>query len=81
MDIDWSTEQARCTVANPALDRRSPPLSGRDRKGRESHVRPLDVDELGPVDWIVVEFPGSTFDGERGRREGRGAAIAPPPRR
>ncbi|HEY9410486.1 MAG TPA: DUF6325 family protein [Jiangellaceae bacterium] len=23
-----------------------------------------DVDELGPVDWIVVEFPGSTFNGE-----------------
>ena len=22
------------------------------------------VDELGPVDWIVVEFPGSTFNGE-----------------
>lgn len=21
------------------------------------------VDELGPVDWIVVEFPGSKFDG------------------
>lgn len=23
-----------------------------------------DVDELGPVDWIVVEFPGSQFNGE-----------------
>jgi|tagenome__1003787_1003787.scaffolds.fasta_scaffold20019150_1 hypothetical protein len=22
------------------------------------------LDELGPVDWIVVEFPGSTFDGK-----------------
>jgi uncharacterized membrane protein len=22
------------------------------------------IDELGPVDWIVVEFPGSTFNGE-----------------
>jgi hypothetical protein len=22
------------------------------------------VDELGPVDWIVVEFPGSSFNGE-----------------
>jgi hypothetical protein len=22
------------------------------------------VDELGPVDWLVVEFPGSTFTGE-----------------
>lgn len=25
---------------------------------------PGDVDELGPVDWIVVEFPGSRFNGE-----------------
>jgi hypothetical protein len=23
-----------------------------------------DVDELGPVDWIVVEFPGSKFNGD-----------------
>jgi hypothetical protein len=23
-----------------------------------------EVDELGPVDWIVVEFPGSRFNGE-----------------
>ena len=23
-----------------------------------------NVDELGPVDWIVVEFPGSKFNGE-----------------
>jgi hypothetical protein len=23
-----------------------------------------DVDELGPVDWLVVEFPGSRFKGE-----------------
>jgi hypothetical protein len=23
-----------------------------------------DFDELGPVDWIVVEFPGSKFNGE-----------------
>ena len=23
-----------------------------------------DIDELGPVDWIVVEFPGSKFNGE-----------------
>ena len=21
------------------------------------------IDDLGPVDWIVVEFPGSTFNG------------------
>jgi hypothetical protein len=25
---------------------------------------PEDVDELGPVDWIVVEFPGSRFNGQ-----------------
>ena len=25
---------------------------------------PNDVDELGPVDYIVVEFPGSKFNGE-----------------
>jgi hypothetical protein len=24
----------------------------------------LNLDELGPVDWIVVEFPGSKFNGE-----------------
>jgi hypothetical protein len=24
------------------------------------------LDQLGPVDWIVVKFPGSTFDGEMG---------------
>ena len=23
-----------------------------------------DVDQLGPVDWLVVEFPGSRFNGE-----------------
>lgn len=23
-----------------------------------------DIDELGPVDWLVVEFPGSRFKGE-----------------
>jgi hypothetical protein len=22
------------------------------------------IDELGPVDWLVVEFPGSRFNGE-----------------
>jgi hypothetical protein len=25
---------------------------------------PMDVDELGPVDWIVIEFPGSKFNGQ-----------------
>jgi hypothetical protein len=24
----------------------------------------MDVDELGPIDWIVIEFPGSKFNGE-----------------
>ena len=24
----------------------------------------VNIDELGPVDWIVVEFPGSRFSGE-----------------
>lgn len=24
----------------------------------------MDVDELGPVDWAVIEFPGSRFNGE-----------------
>ena len=23
-----------------------------------------DVDELGPIDWIVIEFPGSKFNGQ-----------------
>jgi len=26
-----------------------------------------EVDELGPVDWIVVEFPGSKFNGQIAR--------------
>jgi hypothetical protein len=26
-------------------------------------VAATEVDELGPVDWIVVEFPGSRFNG------------------
>ena len=29
-----------------------------------SSVTNDEVDELGPVDWIVVEFPGSKFTGE-----------------
>jgi uncharacterized protein DUF6325 len=24
----------------------------------------VQIDDLGPVDWLVVEFPGSTFHGE-----------------
>ena len=27
-------------------------------------MKSRSVDELGPVDWIVVEFPGSRFRGE-----------------
>jgi hypothetical protein len=23
-----------------------------------------DIDELGPIDWIVIEFPGSKFNGQ-----------------
>lgn len=30
----------------------------------EVMTEPESVDELGPVDWIVVEFPGSRFKGE-----------------
>jgi Family of unknown function (DUF6325) len=26
--------------------------------------QPLDIDEFGPVDYLVVEFPGSKFNGE-----------------
>ena len=29
-----------------------------------SSVTKDEIDELGPVDWIVVEFPGSRFKGE-----------------
>lgn len=29
-----------------------------------SNVTRDEVDELGPVDWIVVEFPGNRFKGE-----------------
>jgi hypothetical protein len=28
------------------------------------HRMTAEIDELGPVDWIVVEFPGSKFTGE-----------------
>ena len=30
----------------------------------EDQVDGSGLDELGPVDWIVVEFPGSRFNGE-----------------
>ncbi len=30
----------------------------------EDQVGESEIDELGPVDWIVVEFPGSRFNGE-----------------
>jgi hypothetical protein len=32
--------------------------------GQLAPEQPDLVDELGPVDWIVVEFPGSEFKGE-----------------
>ena len=31
---------------------------------RATEEAPAAVDELGPVDWIVVEFPGSRFNGQ-----------------
>jgi hypothetical protein len=31
---------------------------------KESGRMTETIDELGPVDWIVVEFPGSKFNGE-----------------
>ena len=38
---------------------------GSPEKERECAVDEANgVDELGPVDWIVVEFPGSKFNGE-----------------
>jgi hypothetical protein len=33
-----------------------------------------DVDELGPVDWIVVEFPGSKFNGRTAAAVARGVS-------
>ncbi|MGZ6831611.1 MAG: hypothetical protein ACXVGN_00360 [Mycobacteriaceae bacterium] len=24
----------------------------------------IDIDQLGPVDWVVVEFPGDKLNGE-----------------
>jgi uncharacterized protein DUF6325 len=34
------------------------------RTGQPVVGEEADVDMLGPVDWIVVEFPGSRFNGE-----------------
>jgi hypothetical protein len=35
------------------------------RNRKERHMNAVtEVDELGPIDWIVVEFPGSKFNGE-----------------
>ncbi len=31
---------------------------------QSSVKEPESIDELGPVDWLVVEFPGSQFKGE-----------------
>jgi hypothetical protein len=37
----------------------------RERQKRRNAVDEVnESDELGPVDWIVVEFPGSAFNGE-----------------
>jgi len=33
-------------------------------KGRKFMDEVEEIDELGPVDWIVVEFPGSRFNGQ-----------------
>ena len=41
--------------------------TGRDRvpgSGDGGFHMTENIDELGPVDWIVVEFPGSNFNGE-----------------
>src|SRR5487761_1595474 len=37
---------------------------GRPEHGGEGIAVPVNIDELGPVDWIVVEFPGSKLTGE-----------------
>jgi hypothetical protein len=54
---------------------RGPAISGRPRLGpiptsalrttASEEIRvTVQIDELGPVDWLVVEFPGSRFNGE-----------------
>src|SRR5947209_20402469 len=39
-------------------------MSTSGHQTKESGRMTETVDELGPVDWIVVEFPGSKFNGE-----------------
>src|SRR4051795_11218991 len=36
----------------------------RPRPGEQEMCMSVNIDELGPVDWIGVEFPGSKFTGE-----------------
>jgi hypothetical protein len=45
---------------NPVVVR----AGGGDVTEQLTEQAPEDLDELGPVDWIVVEFPGSKFKGE-----------------
>jgi len=37
---------------------------GTQSMGGEGIVVTVSIDELGPVDWIVVEFPGTKLTGE-----------------
>jgi hypothetical protein len=39
-------------------------ISTSEHQTKESGRMTETIDELGPVDWIVVEFPGSKFNGE-----------------
>jgi len=39
-------------------------MSTNGQQTKESGRMTETIDELGPVDWIVVEFPGSKFNGE-----------------
>jgi hypothetical protein len=39
-------------------------MSTSGHQTKESGRMTETIDELGPVDWIVVEFPGSKFNGE-----------------
>ena len=34
------------------------------RRSGKTQTTDETLDELGPIDWIVVEFPGSKFNGE-----------------
>jgi hypothetical protein len=45
-------------------DRTRSDMSTSGHQTKESGRMTETIDELGPVDWIVVEFPGSKFNGE-----------------